>query len=130
MATLLDWIGSGMGMPKAPAPAPAPAPMPMNIRQPQPMSQVPEQGFGGPQGGMSLADILNGPKFLAPPAQQLPATPATGVPQMQPLPMPTQGQGLPQPTQLSGMPNPQRPQMDFMQFGNDQMAQILAGQRG
>lgn len=96
---------AGMQMPQAAAPAPAPPAVPPAVVRPKPeMSAMPTAGWQGPQGGLNLADILDGPQAGAAGA----------------------GAGM-FPSAPSAMPNPQAPQQNFNQLGKDLMAQIVGG---
>lgn len=120
----LSGINGLTGMGKKPAPTPAPAPTTVQLPPIKPITLPPAQqtGWGGPQGGMSMSDILNGPQFGsgAPVAGQVPPPAGATPPQGQMAPPPQQPPLVP-----ATMPSPQVPQQNFNQFGQDLMARIL-----
>jgi hypothetical protein len=58
---------AGFQMP-APAPKPSEAALPVYSRPAPTMSTMPQAGWQGPQGGQSLADIIDGPQIAPAPS--------------------------------------------------------------
>jgi len=99
------WGQNSMGQMQQPMQAPQPdlasKALPVYSRPAPEMSQMPQPGWQGPQGGLGLADILDGPQF----GQGQSASPAQSAP-------PVAG------------PSP-KPQQNFDALGQNLMSQIL-----
>jgi len=83
---------------------PSEAALPVASRPAPTMSVMPQAGWQGPQGGMGLADILDGPQFGSGGG----VAPAPGTPP------------------VAGLP--QKPQQNFDALGQNLMSQILGPQ--
>lgn len=92
----------------------------------QPLTQMPQAGWGAPQQGggqpASLDAILNGsaPQFAAAPGP-------AAQPQQGQMPPPAQGMPTPgAPQMANAMPNPMAPQQNFDALGKNLMSQVLS----